>query len=128
MTGQARPIHLLPTLHLVAMLALALSWGLFFWQQSPSVETLRRPLPADARGTRRPRPESINLRKLSIAVRSGTADAALGLSLLLLFRLASGVQVKRLDNWLHARSSGDAAVFRGQNLAAANIAADRTSR
>ena len=59
MTGQARPIHLLPTLHLVAMLALALSWGLFFWQQSPSVETLRD-LPADARGTRRPRPESIN--------------------------------------------------------------------
>ncbi len=71
---------------------------------------------------------SFNLRKLSIAVRSGTADAALGPSLLLLFRLASGVQVKRLDNWLHARSSGDAAVFRGQNLAAANIAADRTSR
>ncbi len=124
MTGQPRPIHVLPTLHLVAMLALGLWWGVFFWQHSTSAEILRRPLPVHARGTRRARPESTNLRKLSIAVRSGTADVALGLSLLLLFGLASGVQVKRLDNWLHARSSGDAAAFRGQNLAAATIAAN----
>jgi len=124
MTGQTKPIHVLPTLHLVAMLALGLCWGVFFWQHSPSTEILRRPLPAHDRGTHRARPESINLSKLSIAVRSGTADVALGLSLLLLFGLASGVQVKRIDNWLHARSSGDAAALRGQNLAAATIAAN----
>ncbi len=131
MTGQQRPIHLLPNLHLLGMLALGVWWGIFFWQESPARVVLTRPLPEEALATRGPWPGSVAAEagrlgtRLSIAVRASAADVLIGLSVLLLFGISSGVQVRRLDNWMHARSSGDAVAFRGQDLTSATIAANK---
>jgi hypothetical protein len=129
-TGQ-KPLHLLPVLHLIGVLALAIWWGVFFWQHSPAHTLLATShFAASHAGSHGADPFSLTTNssflnsKMLIAARVAAPDLLLGISVLLLFGIASGVHVRQLDNWLHARASGDAVAFRGQDLTAATIEAN----
>jgi hypothetical protein len=117
----------------MVVLAIAIWWGVFFWQHSPARDLLPTAnLTASHPGSSRDRPRSASLRdpssflngKVLVAVRVAAPDLILGISVLFLFGIASGVHVRQLDNWLHARSSGDAVAFRGQDLTAATLEAN----
>ena len=117
----------------MVVLAIAIWWGVFFWQHSPARALLATAnLTASHPGSSRDRPMSVSLREPSsflngkalVAVRIAAPDLILGISVLFLFGIASGVHVRQLDNWLHARSSGDAVAFRGQDLTAATLEAN----
>lgn len=130
-TQQAKPLHLLPALHLIVVVTIGIWWGVFFWHHSPVREVLadgpRPAAQADRRGGTDPLASTSSLSggKLLVAVRVAGPDLILGLSVLLLFGVASGVHVRRIDNWLHARVSGDAVALRGRDLTAATIDANK---
>ena len=129
-TGQ-KPMHLLPVLHLMGVLALAIWWGVFFWNHSPARTLLTTThFAASHADSYRAGTVSLNANssflnsKILIAARVAAPDLLLGISVLILFGISSGVHVRQLDNWLHARASGDAVAFRGQDLTAATIEAN----
>jgi hypothetical protein len=127
MSAEAKPLHLLPVLHLLIVLAIGIWWGVFFWNHTPARTVLATSHVA-ARHAVSPDTRAISLTTkssfLNAAARVAAPDLLLGISVLVLFGIASGVHVRQLDNWLHARTSGDAVAFRGQDLTAATIAAN----
>ena len=132
MSAQPKPVHLLPALHLLVVFAIAIWWGAFFWQHSPARDLLATANGAASHaGSSRVRSVSVAANssflnnKMLIAAKVGAPDLILGISILLLFGIASGVHMRQLDNWLHARASGDAVAFRGQDLTAATIEANK---
>lgn len=126
MTEQRKRVHLLPLLHLLCMLGLAVWWGAYFWQESPSRWLLQHREFTAARPPRTHRPDSFlpdlghtlneHSKRLVLATRAGLADLACGLGVLFLVGVGSGVYVRRIDTWLGARASGHAVAFRGQDL------------
>jgi len=64
-------------------------------------------------------------KRLLLATRVGIADLACGLGVLFLVGLGSGVYVRRIDTWLGARASGHAVAFRGQDLTADALDANK---
>jgi hypothetical protein len=135
MTEQRKKVHLLPLLHLLCMLGLAAWWGAYFWQESPSRWLLqhREPTHTEHPHTRHTNSFMPDLgqrlneqsKRLLLATRVGIADLACGLSVLLLVGLGSGVYVRRIDTWLGARASGHAVAFRGQDLTADALDANK---
>ncbi len=128
MSEQRKKLHLLPLLHLLCMLGLAVWWGAYFWQESPSRWLLQHHDIGHATATRAHRPDSFlpdlghtlneQSKRIALATRVSLADLACGLGVLFLVGVGSGVYVRRLDTWLGARASGHAVAFRGQNLTA----------
>ena len=119
-------------MHLIVVFAIGIWWGVFFWHNSPARTLLATtPLPARPGGSYHTGPGALASAKTNIlnskmflAARVAEPDLLLGISVLVLFAIASGVHVRQLDNWLHARTSGDAVAFRGQDLTAATIEAN----
>ena len=62
--------------------------------------------------------------RFALAAHAAVADLVLGLLTLFLLAVGSGMYVRRFDNWLHARTSGQAVAFRGQDLTAATLDAN----
>lgn len=62
------------------------------------------------------------------AGRAGFGDLASGMGVLTMLALGTGVYVRRLDNWLHARTSGQAVALRGQDLSTAAVDANQKDR
>ena len=58
------------------------------------------------------------------AVNAALTDVAGGLSVLILFGVATGVYVRRFEIWLQARSSGDAMTLAGTGLSDKALAAN----
>ena len=134
MSERPKKVRLLPLLHLLCMIALAIWWGAYFWQESPSRWLLQRHEPA--------RREALQSRsgfhvpdfgarlhrqseRLMLATRAGIGDLACGLTVLVLVGIGSGVYVRRIDTWLGARASGHAVAFRGQDLGADALDANK---
>jgi hypothetical protein len=134
MTEQPKKVHLLPLLHLLCMLALAVWWGAYFWQESPSRWILQHHESLHSKSPHTHHPESLlpdlgrtlneQSKRTALATRVGLADVACGLGVLFLVGLGSGVYVRRIDTWLGARASGHAVAFRGQNLTADTLDAN----
>ena len=135
MNEQPKKVHLRPLLHLLCMIALAIWWGGYFWGESPSRWLLQHYVTAEARAPRS-QPAAFLLpnfgdrahnlsQRLTLAARAGLGDIACGLGVLSLLGLGSGVYVRRLDTWLGARASGHAVAFRGQNLTADALDANK---
>jgi len=133
-TQQQRRIHLLPFLHVLAMLALATWWSIYFWHHSPSRELLHLHQ-LTTRQISRAHHEPGLVPKLDhlhgsqgsrflLAARAALGDLACGGCVLLMFALCTGVYVARLDTWLNARTSGQAVAFRGHDLTAATLDAN----
>lgn len=128
MTEPSKKVRLLPLLHLLCMLVLALWWGAYFWQESPSRWLFQHGETAHGRVATSRRPTSLlpdfgrrageQSERLLLAARAGLGDVACGLSVLFLLGLGSGVYVRRIDTWLAARASGHAVAIRGQSLTA----------
>jgi hypothetical protein len=101
MTEQRKKVHLLPLLHLLCMLGLAVWWGAYFWQESPSRWLLqhREPTLAKPQHTRHADSFMPDLgqrlneqsKRLLLATRAGIADLACGLGVLFLVGVGSGV-------------------------------------
>jgi hypothetical protein len=122
MTEQRRKVHLLPLLHLLCMLGLAVWWGAYFWQESPSRWLLQHREPTLAKSQHTRHPDSF---MPDLGHRLNIADLACGLGVLFLVGLGSGVYVRRIDTWLGARASGHAVAFRGQDLTADALDANK---
>ena len=135
MTEQRKRVHLLPLLHLLCMLGLAVWWGAYFWQESPSRWLLQHREPTSAKSQHTRHADSFmpdlghrlneQSKRLLLATRVGIADLACGLGVLFLVGLGSGVYVRRIDTWLGARASGHAVAFRGQDLTADALDANK---
>jgi len=131
---QRKRVHLLPFLHVLAMLALAAWWGIYFWHYSPSRElfhlhqpTARQIARADHQSALPPKLDYLHGSQGSrflLAARAGLGDLACGGCVLLMVALCTGVYVGRLDTWLNARTSGQAVALRGQDLTAATLDAN----
>ncbi len=133
MNDQQKKLHLLPTLHLILMIGLAVWWGAFFWFHTPSRtifhlgQSTRRQVHHHQEPLALPWVAAFNdgaVARLALATRAAVADLACGLATLFLVGLGSGVYVRRFDNWLHARASGQAVAFRGQDLTTAALDAN----
>jgi hypothetical protein len=134
MTQPQKKIHLLPFLHLIAMLALSVWWGVYFWHHTPSRELFQLKEPTRREVTTVSRHPSLVPKfnylngaqgsRFALAARAAVGDLSCGLFVLGLIGLASGVYVRRFDTWLNARTSGQAVAFRGQNLTAAALDAN----
>ena len=134
MSERPKKVRLLPLLHLLCMIALAIWWGAYFWQESPSRWFLQHPEPAHREAPRSRSAFALpdfgaRLRRQSerimLATRAGIGDLACGLTVLVLVGIGSGVYVRRIDTWLGARASGHAVAFRGQNLTADALDANK---
>ena len=138
MTPQQKKTALLPLLHLIACLAMATWWGIYFWQHSPSRELFRLQRPTSrqvARASRKPEVAprlsyltGTQVHRALAASRAGVGDLACGLGVLTMLAVGTGVYVRRLDNWLHARTSGQAVALRGQDLSTAAVNANQRER
>jgi hypothetical protein len=138
MTQQQKKIALLPLVHIIACLVMGAWWGIYFWRHSPSRELfgLHRPTARQvARASRAPevtpRLEYLNRSQIERALaagRAGVGDLTCGIGVLTMFAIGTGVYVRRLDNWLHARTSGQAVAFRGQDLSVAAVDANQKDR
>lgn len=138
MTQNPQKIRPLLVLHLLAMLALAVWWGAYFWRHTPSRQLFRLSEPTTRQTTtaaRRPAlmPKTAYLTtsqttRMAVALRAATGDLIFGSFVLAMVGIASGVYVRRLDNFLGARTSGQAVAFRGQDLTAAALDANQKIR
>jgi hypothetical protein len=134
MTQHQKKMRLLPVLHLLAILALAVCWGAYFWKYTPSRQLfhLAQPTPHQASTAARqpslvPKVGYLSGRQASrfaIALRAAGGDLACGALILALVNMASAVYVRRLDNFLGARTSGQAVALRGHDLTAAALHAN----
>jgi len=134
MSEQKKKIHLLPFLHVLAMLAIAVWWGVYFWKHTPSRELFRLHIPTNKQVAKAnkhldltPRMASLETTQVGrfmFAAKAGVGDVACGLGVLVLFAFATGVYVRRFDTWLSARTSGQAVALRGQDLTAATLSAN----
>lgn len=134
MSQERKTIHILPLCHILVMLAIATWWGTYFWRHSPSRELfhLHEPTPRQAAQAGQhtalvPKLDfmySSQGSRFLMAARAGIGDLAWGGAVLLLVGLCTGVYVRRFDNWLNARTSGQAVAFRGHDLTAATLDAN----
>jgi hypothetical protein len=135
MSEQRKKVHILPLLHLLCMLGLAAWWGAYFWQESPSRWLLQHRAPNLPKPEHTPRADSFlpdlghrlneQSKRILLATRAGIADIACGLGVLFIVGLGSGVYVRRVDTWLGARASGHAVAFRGHDLTADALDANK---
>jgi hypothetical protein len=134
MNNERRKLTALPLLHLFAMIAIGIWWGLYFWDHTPARDVFRlhRPTPtqvsrAGQRSALTPRFDYLQnsqAQRFLGAARAGAGDVLFGLGVLALLMLGTGIYVRRIDNWLRARTSGDAVALRGTDLASATVAAN----
>ncbi len=134
MSQQQKAIHILPFCHILVMLAIATWWGSYFLRHSPSRELfhLQEPTPRQATEAARqtdlvPKLDYMHSsqgERLLTAARAGIGDLAWGGAVFLLVGLCTGIYVRRFDNWLNARTSGQAVAFRGHDLTAATLDAN----
>lgn len=133
MSQPQRTFHLLPFLHLVLVIALAAWWGVYFWDHTPSRTIFHASGPSHKQPHRHQ--DALPLRwiadfedgafaRFALAAKVAVADLACGLVTVLMVGVGSGVYVRRFDNWLHARTSGQAVAYRGQDLTAATLDAN----
>lgn len=110
-----RKPRLLSTLHLLAVMALALWWGHYFYRHTPAREAWRKPdrPDADTTGTLA---LTLSLDRVAQVVRLVGADLITGCAVVLLFGVGTGVQVRRFEIWLEARTSGQAVAFGAEDL------------
>ncbi len=133
MSQQPKSLHLLPMLHLLLMIGVAVWWGAFFWSHTPSRTIFHAARAAHGRPATREITSPFSqigalsdgpVARLALATRAAVADLGCGLGTLVLLGIGSGMYVRRFDTWLHARTSGQAVAFRGQDLTAATLDAN----
>lgn len=140
MTDRRRAPHPLTIVHLVGMLALVGWWGWYFWQHSPARDGFENAPQRHA--VHRRSVSAIDLRqgagaelggqvaRTATALHAVAVDVAVGLTVLVLFGVATGVYVRRFEIWLQARGSGEAMSLAGTGLSDKALAAnvDRGAR
>ena len=104
------------------MLALGMSWSVFFWRHTPARHRWQGQ-------EDRPAKTLVNTfqgsaRRATLAARSVFGDLLLGVGTLALLWVGTRVYVRRVEVWLEARRSGEAMSFGGTDLGAATIAAN----
>jgi hypothetical protein len=126
--SRSHPQHLRPllVLHLLAVIGLALWWGLYFWQHTPA----RRlpPRPAHARPLKPTAPAIFSLDPLFGRVKLAIGDVAFGTLSVLVVALGTRVYARRLQIWLDARTSGEAVSYGTSDLASHALAANADRR
>src|SRR6185503_7004972 len=100
-------MHLLSILHAIAMLARVTWWSLYCWRHTPAREALLHDdQVSQAHGAQRAAPPG----------NRGGGQFGSGILVLTLFALGTGIYVRRLEIWLHARASGETVTFAGTDL------------
>ena len=123
-----RSLHPIRILHVLACLGLACGFAWYGWSHHP----IRRALHLQAQQrpvARRPNPGLPGFagelsRRLAL-VQAALPDALGGLGVLLLLALGTGVYARRLEVWLEAHQSGEAAAIRGVGLDRAALGANK---
>src|SRR4029079_16249653 len=137
MSGQQSRMHLLSILHAIATLALVAWWSLYFWRHTPAREALLHDdQVSQAHGAQRAAPPGnrgggqygSGVRRAIAALVVAGADVAGGLLVLTLFALGTGIYVRRLEIWLHARASGETVMLAGTALDDKALAANATKK
>jgi len=133
MNNERRKLTALPLLHLFAMIAIGIWWGSISGSHSgsgrfpPPPPTPAQVSRAGQRSALTPRFDYLQnsqAQRFLGAARAGAGDVLFGLGVLALLMLGTGIYVRRIDNWLRARTSGDAVALRGNDLASATVAAN----
>ena len=130
-SAHGKKVRLLGTLHLLAMLAVALWWGVYLWRYTPARQAWRAAGIASSRAASGPPPGiAIPLDSVEQAVRLVAGDLAFGAMALLLVGMGTGAYVRRIEIWLEARTSGQAVAFGADGLEGQALLAnaDRTRK
>jgi hypothetical protein len=127
--AHGKKLRLLSTMHLLAMVGIAVWWGSYFWQHSPAKVAWSDVGRDTGTGSFSPAlTVERALARLGLATRIAGADLVFGTTSLLLFAVGTGVYVRRLEIWLQARTSGQAVSFGAGDLEGQALLANDANR
>jgi hypothetical protein len=126
---RSQPARMRPLLilHLLALVALAGWWGLYFWRHTPARHAYRRAAAA-SHASAAEGGLLFTFDPLFAGLRLAVGDLACGGGTLVLFAIGTRVYARRLQIWLDARTSGEAVSFGGTELESQALSANADRR